>query len=285
MSAPAACGPASSSGEDAGPALHDRICARIAALRAAEGWDLAGRLHVLPDFMGNHSPLADPGALGVISGLDLDRSFDGLCRLYRRAAVGIALGLRHIVERLAPPGGALPILHAAGGHTRNPLLMQLYADATGCRLVEPGAEDAMLLGTAMVAAPGAGLYPNLAAARAMRQPGPMRAPDPSGRARLARDYLVYLEMHAQRRGLDAILAGGAPEGDVAAVRATSARGIGRRGSGLEILRDADAVRRAPARLRPTSSARPRSPARRRSRETRPRSKPRRPARRSVAASP
>ena len=45
-------------------ALHARICARVAGLRAAEGWDLAGRLHVLPDFHGNRSPLADPRAVG-----------------------------------------------------------------------------------------------------------------------------------------------------------------------------------------------------------------------------
>ena len=75
-------------------ALHGRVAARIAALRAEEGPDLAPRLHVLPDFLGNRAPLADPHAQGVISGLTLDVSFDSLCRLYFRSCVAIALGVR-----------------------------------------------------------------------------------------------------------------------------------------------------------------------------------------------
>ena len=32
----------------------------------------------------------------------------------------------------------------------NPLLMELYADATGCSVIEPATQDATLLGVAMV---------------------------------------------------------------------------------------------------------------------------------------
>ena len=78
-------------GGEPDPARHREIAGRIRALRAREGLDFAGRLHVLPDFHGNRSPLADPHALGVVSGLSLDASFDSLCRLYWRTAVAIAL--------------------------------------------------------------------------------------------------------------------------------------------------------------------------------------------------
>jgi FGGY-family pentulose kinase len=186
-------------------AMHRRIAARIGELRAAEGEGFATRLHVLPDFHGNRSPLADPHALGVVSGLTLDSSFDSLARLYWRTAVAIALGVRHVLDALNENGYVIDTLHVTGGHTRNPLLMELYADATGCTVVEPVADEAVLAGTAMVAATAAGLYPDLnAACTAMRQAGRARAPDPAAAARFERDYRVFLEMHRQRRALDAI---------------------------------------------------------------------------------
>jgi FGGY-family pentulose kinase/HAD superfamily hydrolase (TIGR01509 family) len=184
-------------------AMHSRIVDRVLQLRSAEGDAFAGRLHVLPDFHGNRSPLADPDALGVISGLTLDSDFDSLCRLYWRACVGIALGVRHILETLSGHGYSIGTLHVTGGHIHNPLLMELYADATGCIVVEPAIEDATLLGTGMVAAAAAGLYGTLqAAAIAMQQEGPQRHPDPDRKAALDRDYQIFLTMLKQRRTIE-----------------------------------------------------------------------------------
>ncbi|TIW82205.1 MAG: ribulokinase, partial [Mesorhizobium sp.] len=192
-------------GGEPNAAMHARIAARVAELRAAEGEGLAGRLHVLPDFHGNRSPLADPHAVGVVSGLTLDSSFDSLCKLYWRTAVGIALGVRHVLEALNENGYLIDTLHVTGGHTKNPLLMELYADATGCTVVEPLADEAVLLGTGMVAATAAGLFPDLnAACLAMQQGGKRRAANPAAGARFDRDYRIFLEMHRQRQALDAI---------------------------------------------------------------------------------
>jgi len=189
-------------GLDPTPATHARVIARVAELRRATP-DLAPRLHVLPDFHGNRSPNADPRALGVISGLPLDSSFDALARLYWRTCVGIALGLRAILERLNQHGYVIDTLHVTGGHTRNPLLMELYADATRCRTVEPAAPDAVLLGTAMVAAAGAGLHPTLAAAgAAMHQGGATRDPDMGTAGRYERDWRAFLAMQRHRGELD-----------------------------------------------------------------------------------
>ncbi|UXN75227.1 FGGY-family carbohydrate kinase [Devosia sp. A8/3-2] len=187
------------------PERHRAIAERIMALRASEGLGLAKRLHVLPDFHGNRSPLGDPFAPGVISGLTLDSDFDSLCRLYWRACVAIALGVRHILETLNTRGYAIDTLHITGGHTKNPLLMELYADATGCTVVQSSAQDATLLGMAMVAATAAGLYPSLdAACVAMHQPGSARAPDPAARIQFDKDYRIFLEMLRQRQLIDAM---------------------------------------------------------------------------------
>jgi FGGY-family pentulose kinase len=151
------------------PANHRRIVDRVRELRAIEGEAFAARLHVLPDFHGNRSPRADPHAVGVISGLTLDASFDSLCRLYWRTAVGIALA------------------------------------ATGCAVVEPAASDAVLLGTGMVAATASGLYSSLSdAAVAMGQGGNERRADGAAAARFKRDYRVFLAMHEQRKVIDGL---------------------------------------------------------------------------------
>jgi len=184
-------------------AMHRRIAERIDVLRHSEGSAFGAGLHVLPDFHGNRSPLADPHAVGVISGLTLDASFDSLCRLYWRTAVGIALGVRHIVEALNAQGYRIDTLHVAGGHTKNPLLMELYADATGCDVVVLAAGDAVLLGASMAAAHAAGQFGSLPeAGRAMRGPTRRLTPDAGARTRFDRDYRVFLTMHEQRRELE-----------------------------------------------------------------------------------
>ncbi|MFL5337917.1 MAG: FGGY-family carbohydrate kinase, partial [Geminicoccaceae bacterium] len=182
---------------------HAALVARIAELRSAEGDGFARGLHVLPDFHGNRSPLADPHTTGVISGLTLDGSPDALARVYYRTAVAIALGMRHILDAFDAKGWHIDTLHLVGGHTKNPLLVELYADTTGCRVVEP-AEDAVLLGAAMTGAVAAGLQPSLAlAAAAMSRSTASREPDPAKRAGFDRDYRAFLLMHEQRRALDA----------------------------------------------------------------------------------
>lgn len=189
--------------------LHRQVMDRVMALRAGEGADLAPQLHVLPDFHGNRSPLADPRALGVISGLSLDSDFDSLCRLYWRTAVAIAVQVRHILDALRARGYAAETLHIAGGHSHNALLMELYADALDCTVVESLAPDPTLLGVAMVAATAAGLHADLpSACRAMAQPSMPRLPNPEARARLDRDYHSQLAMQRHRAELVALGAAG-----------------------------------------------------------------------------
>ena len=195
------------SGVEPNTAMHTKIIQRISEMRRRDGRDLAGRLHVLPDFHGNRSPRADPHALGVVSGLSIDASFDGLCKLYWRTAVSIALGIRHILDTLNANGHVIDTLHVTGGHVRNPLLMELYADATGCKVIEPVSEDATLLGTAMVAAAAAGLYPSLIDACAgMYKGGRTREPDSGATARFEKDYAVFMAMQRHRAEIDEILA-------------------------------------------------------------------------------
>lgn len=190
-------------GQTADHAMHERICSRIGELRSIEGISLASRLHILPDFHGNRSPAGDPHALGVISGISLDPSFDGLCRLYWRAAIAVALGIRQIVETMNASGHSIDTLHLVGGHTRSPLLMQLYADATGCEVITPDTPSAMLLGTATAAATAAGWHSTLVdACRALRQDVTHIRPDMQAFAHYERDYRILKRMQAHRAEIE-----------------------------------------------------------------------------------
>lgn len=186
-------------------ALHQRIIDRIAELRAIDGHRLGEGIFILPDFHGNRSPLADPRATGVISGLTLDASFDGLCRLYWRTCVALVLAIRHILETMAAFGYGFDMLHVAGGHVQNPLLVELYADITGHPVRVPAAPDAVLSGTAMAAAVAGGFYADLAeAGLAMDRGGEIRQPDEAVRAAYDRDYRRFLAMYRHRAELEAI---------------------------------------------------------------------------------
>ncbi len=186
-------------------ALHQKIVARIAELRAEAGDSLGARIFVLPDFHGNRSPLADPHAVGVVSGLTLDTSFDGLCALYWRTAIGIALGIRHILEKMRDHGYMPDTLHVAGGHVKNPILMELYSDVTGCKVIVPDMNEAVLLGTAIAASVACGSHKDLAAAgRAMYPGGSERLPNRSKQALYDRDYRRFLAMYRHRAELEAV---------------------------------------------------------------------------------
>lgn len=174
---------------------HGRIMARIAEGMATEGPGYGLPIHVLPDFHGNRSPAADPLATGMIAGLTLDTSFDGLCRLYWRTAVGLACSLRHILETLAAAGTRPRELCLGGGHAQNPLLVQLYSDMTGLRIVVPEMKEAILLGTAINAATAGGLFGSMSeAARALTGPVRPVEPDATRSPWHDRDYKRYLRM-------------------------------------------------------------------------------------------
>jgi len=195
-------------GRDLASDGHEQVLARIDLLRAQateSGGEFARDLHVLPDFHGNRSPLADPHARGAIFGLTMDASLDSLARLYYATAAAIALGTRHILEALNAAGYAIETLHLTGGHSKNPLLLSLYADTTGCTLVLPAEEDGVLLGTAVVACVGAGLHDDLGtAAKAMARVGATITPDAARRPEFDRRYRIMRRLQEQSATLRAL---------------------------------------------------------------------------------
>jgi FGGY-family pentulose kinase len=161
--------------------------------------ELTKNMHVLPYFHGNRSPHADPYARGMIDGLSLDQSLEGLARRYYATIQAIAYGTRHIIESLNRKGLSIESIHACGGGTKNPLWLQEHADITGCRIILPREPEAMLLGTALLAAVAAGAYENVTDAMAvMTHSGKVINPDNSTKAYHDAKYLVFKQMYSHQ---------------------------------------------------------------------------------------
>ncbi len=91
---------------------------------------------------------------------------------------------------------------ASGGATRSPLFMQIYADVVGQPLYVTRESEASLLGSAVVAAYGAGLYPDLASAsRQMVSISHEYTPDEASHAEYAYYLQKYQETYRQLRDL------------------------------------------------------------------------------------
>ncbi|TYL46972.1 FGGY-family carbohydrate kinase [Marinomonas sp. IMCC 4694] len=141
---------------------------------------LAQNVHLVPEFLGNRAPFADPNARAIMAGLTMDKSLDSLVSLYVAGLCGIAYGLRQIIEAQAEKGLFIQRVVISGGAGQDPLIRQLIADATGKEVVAPTAEEPVLLGTAMLAAVASGDYEGLEhAMQAMSSFGGRYLPSPS----------------------------------------------------------------------------------------------------------
>ncbi|MEW9309505.1 FGGY-family carbohydrate kinase [Labrys neptuniae] len=125
---------------------------------------LARSIHVVPEFLGNRAPHADPDARAVIAGLDLEDDLDSLVRLYVAGLCGLAYGARQIVEAMAAKGIVLQQIIISGGAAQSPLVRQIIADATGIEVAVAETPEPVLLGAAMLGAVAGKAYPALAEA-------------------------------------------------------------------------------------------------------------------------
>jgi FGGY-family pentulose kinase len=139
--------------------MAERAAAKVA--HASEAVELAAGLHVVPEFLGNRAPFADPHARAVIAGLGMERDFDNLIALYIAGLCGIGYGLRQIIETQAKSGAAVERVVISGGAGASPLVRQILADACGKPVVATAAEEPVLLGSAILGAVAAGSFPDM----------------------------------------------------------------------------------------------------------------------------
>ena len=136
--------------------LADLARARVET--ASDAVTLSRGLHVVPEFLGNRAPFADPHARAVIAGLGMERDEDSLVALYVAGICGIGYGLKEIIDAQAQSGAEIKQIVISGGAGQHDFVRQLLADAAGKPVVAPKAAEPVLLGAALLGALAAGAF-------------------------------------------------------------------------------------------------------------------------------
>lgn len=119
----------------------------------------AGGVMLLPAFVAGMGPFSGRGASGAALGL---RTTTTRGQLARAGFEGLCFQLRGQVELLEHAAGArCEALRVIGGAQRNDFWLQLKADVTGLRVEALGNDEPTLLGAALIAGVGGGVFSSL----------------------------------------------------------------------------------------------------------------------------
>ena len=123
----------------------------------------AGGVTVIPSFVAGTGPTKRYGTLGTFLGLTITTKRG---QVYRAALEGLSCQLRLAIEMLEAATGFQPKgIRVVGGGSKNDLWNQIRADVTGLPVTTIEQKEATVLGAALCAFVGTGVYPTLEAAQ------------------------------------------------------------------------------------------------------------------------
>jgi L-ribulokinase len=178
-------------------ALHGQLTKEISKLRPGQSGLLA-----LDWNNGNRTILVDPMLSGALIGTTLHTS---RAEIYRALIEATAFGARAIIERIREYGVPIERVVCAGGIAeKNPVLMQIYADVTGCTMLVAGSSQACALGSAVSAAVLAKAFPDFPSAQKAMTSLKKVSYKPNATARKTYDQLygLYRQIHDSFGGLN-----------------------------------------------------------------------------------
>ena len=152
-------------------------------------------LLMLPHLSGALFPENDPSARAAFFGITLHH---GRPHFVRAIMEAVAFMIRRNLEGLESLGVATRELRIMGGGARSKLWTQIMADVCGVSLAAPAQEEAAALGAAILAAVGAGLYPDIpTAAQSMTKMCDAIEPAKANRDVYDKAYDLYKRLYAQ----------------------------------------------------------------------------------------
>ena len=178
--------------------LHALLTAEAAQLKPGQSGLLA-----LDWNNGNRTVLVDPLLTGLTLGTTL---YTTKAELYRALIEATAFGARAIIERFKEYGVPIDRVVCAGGIAeKNPMLMQIYADVTGCTMLVAGSSQACALGSAVSAAVLAGAHPDFATAQKKMtrlKPGVAYKPKAANQKIYNHLFALYRQLHDSFGGIN-----------------------------------------------------------------------------------
>lgn len=157
------------------------------------------RLIFLPYLAGERAPIWDPQARGVFFGLSLDHKQAHLTRSILEAA---AFTLCHLISHIETAGGQVNEIRSIGGQAKSDMWCQIKADATGRRVIIPEITDTPMLGSAIIAGVGAGVFDSFhEGAKHMSRLRKVIEPDQESHERYKALFEIYQDLYKQVRPL------------------------------------------------------------------------------------
>ena len=178
-------------------ALHKKLQAEVVKQKPGQSGLLA-----LDWNNGNRTILVDPMLTGLLLGQTLHTTKG---EIYRALIEATAFGARAIIERIKEYGVPVDRIVCAGGIARkDEMLMQIYADVTGCTMLVTTSNQACALGSAVAAAVLAGAHKDFPTAQAKmtKLEKKQYKPDPKRQQAYNELFRLYRQVHDAFGGLN-----------------------------------------------------------------------------------
>ena len=167
-------------------AFLDGLAAEIAP--GSEG------VFLLPYVLGEKSPVQDPLARGTISGLSLNHTVG---HLWRAALEGVGYAFLHHLEVFRELGYPVRRLLVSDGGSRSTVWMQIVADIIQMPVQRLEGHPGSCLGSAWVAAIGAGATDDWSGASRLVRYGEIITPNPAYAAVYAKGYRQFRDLYVR----------------------------------------------------------------------------------------
>ena len=174
--------------EEDGDDIYDRLSSMVASVPAG-----AKGLVFIPQYASAATPRFKPDARGVLAGMTFAHDRACLARAYME---GITMEMSDIIRSVRATGNEVKAIRILGGPTNSEVWNQMQADMYGLEVDTLEIADAAVLGAAIMAGAGVGLFDDIVeGADAMVKPLKRYIPDPETTAVYDEKYKLYCRLY------------------------------------------------------------------------------------------